>query len=177
MAQEDGVRCGERRRLAQLCERNLQRCPLPQHGGVGRVGRLEPRGAEARLVGFKGELRGYQKIGLGWLRFLDQMGWGGCLADDMGLGKTVQALAHLDLLKTEGREGPSIVVCPKSLIFNWLREIKKFTPHLKGVSYTGPKRTALLDKLDDYDIILTTYGTLRRDIDKLIEKSLMSSTS
>ena len=122
---------------------------------------------------FKGELRGYQKIGLGWLRFLDQMGWGGCLADDMGLGKTAQALAIIDLLKTEGREGPSIVVCPKSLIFNWLREIKKFTPHLKGVSYTGPKRTALLDKFDDYDIILTTYGTLRRDIDKLVKQSFL----
>ena len=117
---------------------------------------------------FKGELRGYQKIGLGWLRFLDQMAMGGCLADDMGLGKTVQALAIIDLLKKEGREGPSLVVCPKSLIFNWHREIKRFTPHLKGVSYTGPKRSAVFEKFDDYDIILTTYGTLRRDIGKLI---------
>ena len=119
---------------------------------------------------FKGELRGYQKIGLGWLRFLDQMAMGGCLADDMGLGKTAQALAIIDLLKKEGREGPSLVVCPKSLIFNWLREIKKFTPHLKGVAYTGPKRSALFEKFDDYDIILTTYGTLRRDIGKLVAK-------
>ena len=122
---------------------------------------------------FKGELRGYQKVGLGWLRFLDQMGWGGCLADDMGLGKTAQALALLDLLKKEGRKGPSIVVCPKSLIFNWLREIKKFTPHLQGASYTGPKRSALLEKLDEYDIILTTYGTLRRDIDKLVKENFL----
>lgn len=119
---------------------------------------------------FRGELRGYQELGLGWLRFLDQMAWGGCLADDMGLGKTVQTLALIDLLKKEGREGPSLVVCPKSLIFNWLREIKRFTPELKGTSYTGPKRSNIFDKLDDYDLILTTYGTLRRDIAKLHAK-------
>ena len=120
---------------------------------------------------FEGELRAYQKEGLGWLRFLDQMAWGGCLADDMGLGKTVQTLALLDLLKKEGREGPSLVVCPKSLIFNWLREIKRFTPKLKGVSYTGPKRSKIFDNIDDYDIVLTTYGTLRRDIAKLHGKN------
>jgi len=117
--------------------------------------------------GFKGELRAYQRFGLGWLRFLDQMGWGGCLADDMGLGKTVQALALLQLLKEEGREGTSLIVTPKSLSFNWMREAKRFAPNLKVLSYTGLKRAAAFEKLSDYDIVLTTYGTVRRDAEKL----------
>ena len=118
---------------------------------------------------FTGSLRSYQKLGLGWLRFLDQMAWGGCLADDMGLGKTVQALALLQLLKSQGREGTTLIVTPKSLIFNWLREAKRFTPDLKALSYTGVKRSKFFDKLEEYDIVLTTYGTMRRDIQKLRE--------
>jgi superfamily II DNA or RNA helicase len=117
--------------------------------------------------GFKGTLRPYQKFGLGWLRFLDQMAWGGCLADDMGLGKTVQALALLLHVKNEGRTGTTLIVTPKSLIFNWLREAKRFTPKLKVTSYTGPKRHSLFDSLSSYDIVLTTYGTVRRDAEKL----------
>jgi len=116
---------------------------------------------------FRGTLRDYQKLGLGWLRFLDQMAWGGCLADDMGLGKTVQALALLQLLKKQGREGTNLVVCPKSLIFNWLREAKRFVPDLNTIAYTGPKRSKYFDHLSDYDLVLTTYGTVRRDVQKL----------
>jgi superfamily II DNA or RNA helicase len=119
---------------------------------------------------FKGELRTYQKLGLGWLRFLDQMAWGGCLADDMGLGKTVQALALIQLLKEAGREGPTLIVTPKSLIFNWMREAKRFTPNLKTFAYTGMKRAQFTDRLDEFDIVLTTYGTVRRDIAKLAAK-------
>ena len=118
--------------------------------------------------GFHGVLRGYQRLGLGWLRFLDQMGWGGCLADDMGLGKTVQALALLQLLKEEGRKGTTLIVTPKSLIFNWTREAKRFTPDLKVVSYTGLKRVNLFDSLGEYDIVLTTYGTVRRDAESAL---------
>jgi superfamily II DNA or RNA helicase len=119
---------------------------------------------------FRGELRGYQKLGLGWLRFLDHMGWGGCLADDMGLGKTVQALALLQMLKDQGRTGTSLIVTPKSLIFNWLREAKRFTPKLKTLSYTGMKRSGYLDEFDEYDVVITTYGTVRRDVEKLAAK-------
>jgi len=119
---------------------------------------------------FKGELRAYQKLGVGWLRFLDQMGWGGCLADDMGLGKTVQTLALLQLLKEQGREGTTLIVTPKSLIFNWLREVKRFTPNLTALSYTGVKRSKYTDKLDEYDVVFSTYGTVRRDIEKLAKK-------
>ncbi len=122
---------------------------------------------------FKGELRGYQKLGVGWLRFLDQMAWGGCLADDMGLGKTVQALALIQLLKESDRQGPTLIVTPKSLIFNWMREAKRFTPDLKALAYTGMKRSKYTDKLAEYDIVLTTYGTVRRDIDKLASKEFL----
>ena len=118
---------------------------------------------------FKGTLRKYQLFGLGWLRFLDTMGWGGCLADDMGLGKTVQTLALLDLLKHEKRPGTSLIVTPKSLIFNWMREAKRFTPKLKVLSYTGLRRANAFDNLSDYDIVLTTYGTVRRDAEKLAQ--------
>ncbi|HLU50416.1 MAG TPA: DEAD/DEAH box helicase, partial [Planctomycetota bacterium] len=116
---------------------------------------------------FEGVLRSYQKLGVGWLRFLDQMAWGGCLADDMGLGKTIQALCLLQIHKDEGREGTTLVVAPKSLTFNWLREAARFTPGLKTLAYTGPKRNAYTDKLHEYDLVITTYGTIRRDIAEL----------
>ena len=119
--------------------------------------------------GFRGTLRVYQKFGLGWLKFLDQMAWGGCLADDMGLGKTIQALALLQMLKEEGRQGTSLVVTPKSLIFNWIREAKRFTPGLKVLDYTGLKRAGSYDNFNEYDIVLTTYGTVRRDAEKLAQ--------
>ncbi len=118
---------------------------------------------------FQGTLRDYQKDGLGWFHFLQSLGLGGCLADDMGLGKTVQVLALLEqrrtrrLKKGETRR-PTIVVVPKSLIFNWIDEAKKFTPKLKVADYTGLERRERVDDLDDYHLILTTYGTLRRDI-------------
>ncbi len=116
---------------------------------------------------FNGTLRPYQEFGVGWLRFLDSMEWGGCLADDMGLGKTIQALAHLQLLKEEGRTGTTLIVTPKSLVFNWQREAQRFTPNLKCASYLGPKRAKILEKLDEYDVIFSTYGTVRRDVEQL----------
>jgi SNF2 family DNA or RNA helicase len=122
---------------------------------------------------FDGTLRAYQKLGVGWLRFLDQMAWGGCLADDMGLGKTVQALAFLQILEEQGRKGTTLVVAPKSLTFNWLREASRFTPNLKAIAYTGQKRSAIADSLTDYDLVITTYGTIRRDIAKLRETEFL----
>lgn len=122
---------------------------------------------------FKGELRDYQKEGLGWLHFLRAFGFGGCLADDMGLGKTVQVLALLESRRQarrkkstpeEKRPGPSLVVMPRSLVFNWRNEAARFTPQIRVLEYTGPQRKAKRDRLGDYDVVLTTYGTLRRDI-------------
>ncbi len=96
-------------------------------------------------VGFSGELRPYQKTGLGWLRFLQDFRLGGCLADDMGLGKTVQVLAMLEERRTRPADGqdrrpPSLVVVPRSLVFNWIEEAKRFTPELRVLDYTGLQR-------------------------------------
>ncbi len=118
---------------------------------------------------FVGELRGYQKEGLGWLKYLQAFGFGGCLADDMGLGKTVQVLALLQERVDQKMEPkyPTLIVVPKSLIFNWIEEGHRFTPELKMLEYTGIERAQLRDEFHKVDIILTTYGTLRRDVYQL----------
>ncbi len=118
--------------------------------------------------GFRGALRPYQKEGLGWMAFLRRMGFGGCLADDMGLGKTVQVLALLERRRQEG-VGPSLVVVPKSLVLNWIQEAGRFAPRLRIRNHTGPDRHA--EPLDPatFDLLVTTYGTLRRDAPELSE--------
>jgi hypothetical protein len=120
-------------------------------------------------AGFVGELRGYQREGLGWLHFLQKFSFGGCLADDMGLGKTVQVLALLEsrrALRAAGgpdRPKPSLVVVPRSLVFNWKQEAARFTPQLRVLEHMGMVRDKTAERFDDYDLIITTYGTLRRD--------------
>ncbi|MEZ6123742.1 MAG: DEAD/DEAH box helicase [Planctomycetaceae bacterium] len=118
---------------------------------------------------FKGELRDYQKEGLSWLNFLNDFRLGGCLADDMGLGKTIQVLSLLEVrrtrrLKKDEQRRPSLVVVPKSLVFNWIAEAEKFTPGLRVVNYTGTARREIKENLSNYDVIVTTYGTLRMDV-------------
>jgi hypothetical protein len=116
--------------------------------------------------GFQGELRGYQRQGLGWLLFLQEFGWGGCLADDMGLGKTVQVLALLgQRARARDKDAPraSLVVVPRSLIFNWKAEAQRFTPWLKVLDHTGADRSKKPGAFKDFDLVLTTYGILRRD--------------
>jgi SNF2 family DNA or RNA helicase len=120
-------------------------------------------------VGFKGKLRTYQKEGLTWLTFLQDFESGGVLADDMGLGKTIQVLAFLLARKKESKL-PSLVVAPKSLIFNWIDEAEKFAPSLKVVRYVGGERKKIAQEIGDADLIVTTYGTLRADITKLREQ-------
>ncbi len=130
--------------------------------------------------GFVGELRHYQRRGLGWLGFLDRLGLGGCLADDMGLGKTATTLAHL-----AARPGPHLVVCPLSVVHNWKSEAARFTPELVVRVHHGGERIrdahALagavaglpesgslgLDPQVPADIVITTYGTLARDAEAL----------
>ena len=116
--------------------------------------------------GFGGTLRGYQRQGLGWLAFLREYGLGGVLADDMGLGKTVQALALLRMYRTPSKTTglPYLVVAPRSLVYNWIDEAAHFTPNLQVMEYSGPDRESLRPKLADCDLVVTTYGTLRRDI-------------
>ena len=116
---------------------------------------------------FAGELRPYQRRGLGWLRFLDRLGLGGCLADDMGLGKTPTTLAHL-----VDRPGPHLVVCPLSVVHNWETEAGRFTPSLRVVVHHGAERHAAngdgaesAPALAAADLVVTTYGLLARDLD------------
>ncbi|MBZ5520877.1 MAG: DEAD/DEAH box helicase [Acidobacteriia bacterium] len=116
-------------------------------------------------AGFVGHLRDYQREGLGWMYFLRRFSFGGCLADDMGVGKTAQVLALLEdrrQLRTGNKsEPPSLVVVPKSLVFNWKLEAARFTPRLRVLDYTGLARSG--NDFSDFDVVLTTYGTLRRD--------------
>ena len=121
--------------------------------------RVEPVDAPR---GFRGTLRDYQRAGLGWLHFLRRFGLGGCLADDMGLGKTVQVLALLESRRAE-RAGTSLVVVPRSLVFNWREEAAHFTPKLRVLDHTGAQRTRDGIDLSHVDVVLTTYGTLRSD--------------
>jgi superfamily II DNA or RNA helicase len=111
--------------------------------------------------GFKGRLRDYQREGLGWLQFTRRFGLGACLADDMGLGKTVQVLA---LLASIQRAGPVLVVVPRSLVFNWIEEAARFAPKLKVLDWSGLGRKTQRDRIATHDLVVTTYGTLRRDI-------------
>ncbi len=113
-------------------------------------------------TGFKGELRPYQKDALGWFDFLRRFGFGGCLAVVMGRGNTVQVLALLDA-RRERRAGPSLAVVPRSLIFNWKQEAARFAPRLRLLDHTGNLRLRGYGHFEDYDLVLTTYGTLRND--------------
>ena len=119
----------------------------------------------AQPAGFVGRLRDYQCEGLGWIHFLQRFSLGGCLADDMGVGKTAQVLALLESrreLRAAGEPiGPSLVVVPKSLLFNWKEEAARFTPQLRVLDHTGLERNG--NDFSNYDLVLTTYGTLRRD--------------
>ena len=112
---------------------------------------------------FRGELRFYQKAGYNWLLFLKEFSFGGCLADDMGLGKTVQALVFLQG-EINKKKTPNLIVSPTSVLFNWQREIEKFTPEIDFVIHYGSKRTRDVRRLRKKPLILTTYGHIRRDI-------------
>jgi superfamily II DNA or RNA helicase len=117
--------------------------------------------------GFVGELRPYQKAGYNWMNFLSEYNFGGCLADDMGLGKTVQTLALLQQQKENYVGCTNLLIMPTSLIFNWEMEARKFTPGMKILNYTGIHREKDVNKFCEYDLVLTSYGTVRMDIDIL----------
>ena len=118
-----------------------------------------------KIKNINAELREYQKYGYAWLKYLLQNGFGACLADDMGLGKTLQAITLVSNLKKE--LGKTLVIMPKSLIFNWENEVKKFSGNLKVGVYYGTNRKA--DVFDDCDLILTSYGTVRNDVKNLMK--------
>ncbi|MFD2161448.1 DEAD/DEAH box helicase [Paradesertivirga mongoliensis] len=118
---------------------------------------------------FKGQLRSYQKAGYNWFQFLRNYNFGGCLADDMGLGKTVQTLALLQKIKEEhaetGTPSTSLIIMPTSLIYNWVKEAEKFAPSLRILEHTGTFRSKDVERFMRYDVVFTTYGITRVDID------------
>jgi superfamily II DNA or RNA helicase len=130
-----------------------------------------PPGTTVRVAtSLRATLRPYQEEGLAWLQHLRRHEVGGVLADDMGLGKTLQTIAHLALEKESGRmTTPTLIVMPTSLVGNWEREIIKFAPHLRTLVLHGAGRHKAFARVDRYDIVLTTYPVLIRDVERLSE--------
>jgi superfamily II DNA or RNA helicase len=140
------------RKLQKLTDfEQLEEVPMPQH--------------------FEGNLRPYQQAGYNWFHFLKNFMFGGCLADDMGLGKTIQTLALLQKHKEDteagGGKSTSLVIMPTSLIYNWLNEAKKFAPQLRLMVHTGTFRYKSPEVFANYDVVITTYGISRIDIELL----------
>lgn len=128
----------------------------------------------AEPPGFAGELRPYQRRGVGWLVYLRRLGLGACLADDMGLGKTVQAIAMLLHERTNSASQeplpPALLVCPTSVIANWRREVERFAPGFRVMVHHGAGRLSgaeFLAAVARSDLVITSYGTVRRDFDLL----------
>ena len=115
----------------------------------------------------KNILRNYQKDGFRWLKTMANYGFGGILADDMGIGKTLQVITLLEDEKLHDPQAISLVVCPSSLILNWQSEIAKFSDALTSILITGnmEERKALIYKAKDYDVVITSYDYLKRDIE------------
>ncbi len=119
---------------------------------------------------FQGTLRKYQREGLGWLEFLDTFGLGGILADDMGLGKTIQCLAFLEGRRVQNKNHlPNLLLAPKSVLENWQLEAEKFTPQMKVLIHAGQTRAGSKTLFKKYDLVVTTYQTMLRDIELLKE--------
>ena len=110
-------------------------------------------------------LRPYQTTGVAWLRYLEAKDQGGILADEMGLGKTIQTLAWLSLPRIRS-QGPALVVCPTSLVFNWIHEARHFTPELKVVAMAGSQRHEAFASLADANLVVTSYALIRRDVEE-----------
>lgn len=126
---------------------------------------IEPIEAPRSL---KADLRPYQKYGVGWLEEISRQRLGGILADDMGLGKTLQVLTHLLRAKESGNlKEPALVVCPKSVVDVWISEAKRFAPSLNVLDLSGPWRERLRSNIENQDLIVTTYGLVSREFDRL----------
>ncbi|MFN0090759.1 MAG: DEAD/DEAH box helicase [Acidimicrobiales bacterium] len=147
------------------------RAPVVGVAARGRLGELlsgafvdRAAAAPTQPDGFVGALRPYQARGVGWLRLLGQLGLGACLADDMGLGKTAQLIAAV-LADPAG--GPTLVVCPTSVLGNWRRELERFAPGLDAFVHHGAERPktpeAFADGVAGRDVVITSYGLLHRD--------------
>jgi hypothetical protein len=141
--------------LVRICDA-LETPPPPELEGLrGLVGDFAHIPEVQLPTDLRAELRGYQREGVRWLKFVSKTGLGALLADDMGLGKTLQTIAAF--------QTPALVVCPASVLFNWAREIERFRPNLKVQTFHGSQRALAADA----DVTLTTYGTLRSSSDQL----------
>jgi SNF2 family DNA or RNA helicase len=133
------------------------------------LGRLEGRESFEELAapgGFRGRLRPYQVRGYSWLAFLRRWGLGACLADDMGLGKTVQTLAAIQRDREAGEQRPVLLICPTSVVGNWMKEAERFTPDLPVLIHHGGQRTrgdAFRKKVKPHGLVLSSYALLHRD--------------
>jgi hypothetical protein len=143
-----------------------------------RLRHQQPLLTIAEPEGFVGELRAYQRRGVGWLAHLRHLGLGACLADDMGLGKTIQAIALLlhvrnEAAQTDGpdlRLTPTLLICPTSVVANWRREIERFAPGLRTLVHHGNNRLQgddFVQAVQTHDLIITSFGTARRDVETL----------
>ncbi|GAA1079989.1 SNF2-related protein [Nocardiopsis metallicus] len=179
MRRSGGGRGRMRREEALRAAIGAAQTPLPVADVVadGPLGALLDGGAKAgprpmgTPPGFEGKLRPYQDRGSAWLRFLGELGLGAVLADDMGLGKTVQLLALLTDERAQApAPGPTLLVCPVSLVGNWRREAEKFAPGLRVHVQHGPDRPSgndLARIVGACDLVVTTYGVVARDADEL----------
>ena len=117
--------------------------------------------------GINADFREYQTKGFGWLWFMYKYGLNGILADDMGLGKTLQALTAIQKAKEVDGPCPTLVIAPTTVVFNWENEIQKFAPNLSCLKLQGGERKQFFKKIPEYDVVITSYALVRRDIAKL----------
>ncbi|WP_222615261.1 DEAD/DEAH box helicase [Persicimonas caeni] len=158
-------------------EEAAERLPVVAHEFGGWLGELLEQDFEEQLAAaktpekFDGTLRPYQERGLAWLCYLERLGFGACLADDMGLGKTIQVLARMVEERAESTSpGTTLLVCPLSVVGNWKHEAHKFAPELDVYVHHGPERRhgdVLQDAIAEADLVVTTYGVVRSDVDEL----------
>lgn len=156
--------------LVDALLQNTQNVRLTRDSGFRRFVREFDSYSDADIevpCGLQAELRGYQEDGFRWLGTLERMGFGGILADDMGLGKTLQVIAHILGRKEEGALGCSLIVCPASLVYNWMSELVRFAPGLRCVAVVGVKssRAERIGSIAGYDVLVTSYDLLRRDVE------------
>ena len=156
--------------LVDALLQNAQNVRLARDSGFRRLVRDFDSYSDADIevpCGLQAELRGYQEDGFRWLGTLERMGFGGILADDMGLGKTLQVITHILGRKEEGSAGCSLIVCPASLVYNWMSELARFAPGLRCVAVVGAKasRAERIGSIAGYDVLVTSYDLLRRDVE------------
>ncbi|MEG4573664.1 DEAD/DEAH box helicase [Microcoleus sp. N3A4] len=161
-------------RLASGDSQTIEKLPVVNFEATGQLQELlntlsdnQAVSAIATPASFRGQLRPYQALGVGWLAFLERWGLGACLADDMGLGKTIELIAFLlHLQEQNSLEAPTLLVCPTSVLGNWEREVKKFGPTLKVLVHHGDKRgkgKAFATAIKGKDLIISSYALVFRD--------------